>query len=97
MSTFIRKVTLEELEVTKCDTPIKMTRANNILKYQSLNESLVQYIVQVVHSHITLYLNTKYFNTMMKLTNTTIRVLNTRFISDSHSVILVDSTTITLL
>jgi hypothetical protein len=34
-----------------CDTPIKMTGANNVLKYQSLDQSLVQYIIQVVHSH----------------------------------------------
>jgi hypothetical protein len=32
---------------------------------------------------------------MMKLTNIMIRVFNTRFIRDSHSVILIDSTTIT--
>jgi hypothetical protein len=31
---------------------------------------------------------------MMKLTNMTIRVPNTRFIRDSHSVIQLDSTTI---
>jgi hypothetical protein len=31
---------------------------------------------------------------MMKLTNMTIRVSNTRFIRNSHSVILLDSTTI---
>jgi hypothetical protein len=31
----------------------------------------------------------------MKLTNMMIRVPNTRFIRDSHSVILIDSTTIT--
>jgi hypothetical protein len=37
-----------------CDTPIKIIRANNILKYQSLDQSLVQYIIQVVHSHTTL-------------------------------------------
>jgi hypothetical protein len=41
MSTFIRKVALEELGVTKCDTPIKMTRANNVLKYPSLDQSLI--------------------------------------------------------
>jgi hypothetical protein len=33
-----------------CDTPIKMIRANNVLKYQSLDQSLVQYIIHVVHS-----------------------------------------------
>jgi hypothetical protein len=27
-----------------------MTRANNVLKYQSLDQSLVQYIIQVVHN-----------------------------------------------
>jgi hypothetical protein len=32
---------------------------------------------------------------MMKLINITIRVSNTRFTRDSHSVILLDSTTIT--
>jgi hypothetical protein len=32
-------------------TPIKMIRANNVLKYQSLYQSLVQYIIQVIHSH----------------------------------------------
>jgi hypothetical protein len=37
-----------------CDTPIKITRANNVLKYQSLDQSLVQYIIQVVHSRTTL-------------------------------------------
>jgi hypothetical protein len=31
-----------------------MTRANNVLKYQSLDQSLVQYIIQVVHSLTTL-------------------------------------------
>jgi hypothetical protein len=37
-----------------CGTTIKMTKANNVLKYQSLDQSLVQYIIQVVHSHTTL-------------------------------------------
>jgi hypothetical protein len=37
-----------------CDTPVKMIRANNVLKYQSLNQSMVQYIIQVVHSRTTL-------------------------------------------
>jgi hypothetical protein len=37
-----------------CDTPIKMTRANNVLKYQSLDQSPVQYIIQVIHSRTTL-------------------------------------------
>jgi hypothetical protein len=69
-----------------------MTRANNVLTYQSLDQSLVQYIIQVVHHF---YLNTRHFNTMMTLTNITIRVPNTRFTWDSHSVILLDSTTIT--
>jgi hypothetical protein len=40
--------------VRECDTPVKMTRANNVLKYQSLDQSLVQYIIQVVHSRTTL-------------------------------------------
>jgi hypothetical protein len=71
------------------DTPIKMIRANNVLKYQSLDQSLVQYIIQVVHSRTTLFFKYK------TLTNMTIRVPNTRFIWDSHSVILLDSTTIT--
>jgi hypothetical protein len=31
-----------------------MTRANNVFKYQSLDQSLVQYIIQVVHSRTTL-------------------------------------------
>jgi hypothetical protein len=39
---------------TTYDTPIKMIRANNVLKYQSLDQLLVQYIIQVVHSHTTL-------------------------------------------
>jgi hypothetical protein len=39
---------------TTCGTPVKMTRANNVLKYQSLDQSLVQYIIQVVHSRTTL-------------------------------------------
>jgi hypothetical protein len=33
-----------------CDPLINMTRANNVLKYQSLDQLLVQYIIQVVHS-----------------------------------------------
>jgi hypothetical protein len=37
-----------------CDTPIKINRANNVLKYQSLDQSLVQYIIQVVYSRTTL-------------------------------------------
>jgi hypothetical protein len=37
-----------------CGTPAKMTRANNVLKYQSLDQSPVQYIIQVVHSRTTL-------------------------------------------
>jgi hypothetical protein len=28
-----------------CYTPVRMTRANNVLKYQSLDQSLVQYII----------------------------------------------------
>jgi hypothetical protein len=43
-----------KLNITWCDTPIRMTRANNVLKYQSLDHSLVQYIIQVVHSRTTL-------------------------------------------
>jgi hypothetical protein len=31
-----------------------MTRANNVLKYQSLDQSLIQYIIQMVHSRTTL-------------------------------------------
>jgi hypothetical protein len=37
-----------------CDTPVKMIRANNVLKYQSMNQSLTQYIIQVVYTHITI-------------------------------------------
>jgi hypothetical protein len=33
---------------------IKMTKANNVLKYQSLDQSLVQYIIQMVYSRTTL-------------------------------------------
>jgi hypothetical protein len=36
-----------------CNTPIKMIRANNVLKYQSLDQSLVQYIIQVIYSSTT--------------------------------------------
>jgi hypothetical protein len=39
---------------TTCDTPIKMTRVKNVLQYQSLDQSLAQYIIQVIHSHTTL-------------------------------------------
>jgi hypothetical protein len=39
---------------TTCDTPIKMTRANNVFNYQSLDQSPVQYIIQVVYSRTTL-------------------------------------------
>jgi hypothetical protein len=39
---------------TTCDTPIKMTKANNVFKYQSLDQSLIQYIIQVVYSRTTL-------------------------------------------
>jgi hypothetical protein len=42
------------IQERKCDTPIKRTRANNVLKYQFLDQSLVQYIIEVVHSHTTL-------------------------------------------
>jgi hypothetical protein len=37
-----------------CYTPFRKTRTNSVLKYQSLDQSLVQYIIQVVHSHTTL-------------------------------------------
>jgi hypothetical protein len=39
---------------TTCDTLVKMTRANNVLKYQFLDQSLEQYIIQVVHNRTTL-------------------------------------------
>jgi hypothetical protein len=71
-----------------------MTRANNVLKYQSQYShwynTLFKWFIVIQH----FYLNTTYFNTMMKLTNITIRVSNTRFTRDSHSVILLDSMTI---
>jgi hypothetical protein len=35
----------EEGHEEGCDTPIKMIRANNVLKYQSLDQLLVQYII----------------------------------------------------
>jgi hypothetical protein len=46
---------------TICDTSIKMTRANNVLKYQSLDQSPVQYIIQVDYSHTTLLFKYKTF------------------------------------
>jgi hypothetical protein len=45
--------------VGHCDTLAKKTRANNVLKYQFLNQSLVQYIIQVVHSRTTLLIKYK--------------------------------------
>jgi hypothetical protein len=39
---------------TICDTPVKMTKANNVLKYRYLDQSLIQYIIQMVHRSTTL-------------------------------------------
>jgi hypothetical protein len=51
--TFISLKT-EIMKGITCDTPVKMIRANNVLKYQSMNQSLTQYIIQVVYTHITI-------------------------------------------
>jgi hypothetical protein len=44
------------LLIMKCDTSIKMIRANNVLKYESLDQSLAQYIIQLIHSRTTLFI-----------------------------------------
>jgi hypothetical protein len=54
----LRPISKYDSDIT-CDTLVKKTRANNVLKYQSLDQSLEQYIIQVVHSRTTLLFKNK--------------------------------------